>query len=77
MYYHQEAMRKFRKRHEYLYTLLGAFMATLVTMISLVLLFLPPCFMALIHWSCFLVYLVTAPLMILMIRYVANLFIFE
>ena len=76
MYYHQEAMRKFRGKHEYLYAMLGAFMATLVAIVSLALLFLPPCLMILIHWSCFLVYLVTVPLKILMIRYVANLFIF-
>ena len=76
MYYHREAMRKFRSKHEYLYTMLGAFMAALTVMISLMLLLLPPCFMVLMHWSCFLTYLITVPLMILIIRYVDNLFLF-
>ena len=76
MYYHREAMRKFKWKHPYLCTLLEAFAVMVMIALCSILGFGPILAAAFLHWSAIFSYLITIPLAVTAIKYVSDLFIF-
>lgn len=74
MYYHREALRKFKLWHPYLYTLLSSFTTVVVIALCCALGCIPFLIAIFIRWYGIFTYLITIPLAITLIHYVSDLF---
>lgn len=74
MYHHREAMREFKWKHPYLYTLLSSFTAMTVFALCCVLGCAPLLTAIFACWYGIFAYFVTIPLAITLVHYVSDLF---
>lgn len=76
MYFHREAMRKFKWKHPYLLTMLETFVVITMVALCSILGFGPILVAVFLHWSGIFAYLITIPLAVTAVKYVSDLFIF-
>ena len=74
MYCHHEALRKFKRWHPYLYTLLSSFTTIVVIALCSALGCAPLLTAIFVRWYGIFAYFVTIPLAITLVHYVSDLF---